>query len=270
MVRAACILRAAFSPLTLGRSDMANSVTRDVVKQLAPGGKLRAALNYGNTVLVQRGENGGAPRGVTPALARELAKRLNVPVEFVPFEQAGLVVDALKANPNVWDIMYLAIDPKRAQEIAFTAAYVQIEGCYIVRKESPIKAVEDVDREGIRVTAGKDSAYDLFLTRNLKHATIERAPGLKETVALFRRDNLDVLAGVKQHMQEVLAANPDLRLVPGRFMVIEQAMGTPRGRGEAGAAYLRAFVEEMKASGFVANELKKSGQHDAAVAPPAS
>jgi polar amino acid transport system substrate-binding protein len=163
--------------------------------------------------------------------------------------------------------MYLAVDPKRAQDIAFTAPYVQIEGCYVVRKDSPIRSVEDVDREGVRVTAGKDSAYDLFLTRNLKKAKIERAPGLAETVALFRRDNLDVLAGVKQHMQEVVAANPDLRLVPGRFMVIEQAMGTPRGRGEAGARYLHAFVEEMKASGFVADELRKSGQHDAAVAP---
>ena len=245
---------------------MANDVSPDVLKDLAPGGKLRAALNFGNTVLVQR--EAGEPHGVTPALSRELARRLGVPVEFVPFEQAGLVFDALKADPKAWDVMFLAVDPKRATEIFFTAPYVQIEGCYVVRKDSPIKTVEDVDREGIRVTAGKDSAYDLFLTRNLKKAKIERAPGLKETVALFRRDNLDVLAGVKQHMQEVLAANPDLRLIPGRFMVIEQAMGTPKGRGEAGARYLRDFVEEMKASGFVARELKASGQHDAAVAPP--
>ncbi|HVX99654.1 MAG TPA: transporter substrate-binding domain-containing protein [Pseudorhodoplanes sp.] len=249
---------------------MTKDVTADILEQLAPGGRLRAALNYGNTVLVQRGEKGGEPRGVSPALARELARRLNVPLQFVPFEQAGLVVDALKADPRAFDIMYLAIDPRREQDIAFTAPYVQIEGCYVVRRDSPIRSVEDVDREGVRVTAGKDSAYDLFLTRNLKKATIERAPGLAETVALFRRDNLDVLAGVKQHMQEVVAANPDLRLVPGRFMVIEQAMGTPRGRGEAGARYLRAFVEEMKASGFVADELRKSGQHDAAVAPPAA
>ncbi len=230
---------------------------------------MRAALNYGNTVLVQRGVNGGEPGGVSPALARELARRLNVPMEFVPFEQAGLVADALRANPRAWDVMYLAVDPKRAEEIAFTAPYVQIEGWYVVRKDSPLQSPADVDRAGIRVATGKDSAYDLFLTRNLKNATLERGQGLKESLALFHDKNLDVLSGVKQHMEGVLAGNPDLRLLPGRFMVIEQAMGTPKGRGDAGAAYLRAFVEEMKASGFVANELKKSGQNGAAVAPPA-
>jgi polar amino acid transport system substrate-binding protein len=249
---------------------MANDVTPDVLKALAPDGKLRAALNYGNTVLVQRGETGGEPRGVTPALARELARRLNVALEFVPFEQAGLVADALRANPRAWDIMYLAIDPKRAEDIAFTAPYVQIEGWYVVRKDSALTSPDQVDRDGIRVATGKDSAYDLFLTRNLKRAAIERAQGLKESLALFRKNNLDVLAGVKQHMDGVLAENPDLRLLPGRFMVIEQAMGTPKGRPEAGAAYLRAYIEEMKASGFVANELKKSGQHDAQDAPAAA
>jgi polar amino acid transport system substrate-binding protein len=162
--------------------------------------------------------------------------------------------------------MFLAVDPKRATEIFFTAPYVQIEGVYVVREDSPLKAVDDVDKAGIRVAAGKDSAYDLYLTRNLKNATIERAQGLKDTVALFLKNKLDALAGVKQQMADVVMNNPGLRMIPGRFMIIAQAMGMPKGR-DAGAHYLRAFVEEMKASGFVADELKKSGQDPDAVAP---
>lgn len=247
---------------------MANDVSPEVVKALAPSGTLRAALNFGNTVLVQRPENGGEPRGITPALSRELAKRLGVPLKFVPFQQAGLVFDALKADPNAWDVMFLALDPKRATEISFTAPYVQIDGVYVVREDSPAKSPDDLDRDGIRIAAGRDSAYDLFLTRNLKHAKMSRAQGLKETVALFLREGLDALAGVKQQMVDVVKTNPGLRLVPGRFMTIEQAMGMPKGR-EAGARYLHAFVEEMKASGFVAKALRDSGQDESAVAPPA-
>jgi polar amino acid transport system substrate-binding protein len=244
------------------------AVSPDIVKALAPRGTLHAALNFGNTVLVQRDPAGGEPRGVTPALSRELAKRLGVPLKFVPFEQAGLVFDALKADPNAWDVMFLAVDPKRATEIHFTAPYVQIEGVYVVREDSPLKSVEAVDAAGIRVAAGKDSAYDLYLTRNLKHATIGRAQGLKDTVAMFLRDKLDALAGVKQQMVDVVRDNPGLRMIPGRFMIIAQAMGMPKGR-DAGARYLSDFVEEMKASGFVAEELKKSGQDPTAVAPAA-
>jgi polar amino acid transport system substrate-binding protein len=247
---------------------MANDVSPEVVKALAPSGTLRAALNFGNTVLVQRGENGGEPRGITPALSRELAKRLGVPLKFVPFEQAGLVFDALKADPDAWDVMFLAVDPKRATEISFTAPYVQIDGVYVVRADSPVKSPDELDRDGIRIAAGKDSAYDLFLTRNLKHARLFRGQGLKETVAIFQNDRLDALAGVKQQMVGVVESNPGLRLLPGRFMTIEQAMGMPKGR-EAGARYLHAFVEEMKASGFVAKALRESGQDESAVAPPA-
>jgi polar amino acid transport system substrate-binding protein len=247
---------------------MANDVSPEVVKALAPSGTLRAALNFGNTVLVQRGENGGEPRGITPALAREMARRLGVSLKFVPFEQAGLVFDALKADPNAWDVSFLAIDPKRASEISFTAPYVQIDGVYVVRKDSPAKSGEELDRDGTCIAAGKDSAYDLFLTRNLKNAKLVRGQGLKETLALFLRDRLDALAGVKQQMVDVVKNNPGLRLVPGRFMTIEQAMGMPKGR-EAGAHYLHAFVEEMKATGFVAKALRESGQDESAAAPPA-
>ncbi len=265
MVRALAIAVFLLSSLT---DIMANEVTPQIVKDLAPSGTLRAALNFGNTVLVQRDPAGGEPRGITPALSRELARRLGVPLKFVPFEQAGLVFDALKADPNAWDVMFLAVDPKRATEIFFTAPYVQIEGVYVVRQDSPLKSVEDVDKDGIRIAAGKDSAYDLYLTRHLKSAKLERRQGLKDTVAMFLGDRLDALAGVKQQMVQVAKDNPGLRLIPGRFMTIEQAMGMPKGR-ESGARYLRAFIEEMKASGFVAEELKKSGQDPTAVAPPA-
>ena len=264
-MRGALVLFLFLSSLT---GVMANDVSPQIVKDLAPSGTLRAALNFGNTVLVQRDPAGGEPRGITPALSRELAKRLGVPVKFVPFEQAGLVFDALKADPNAWDVMFLAVDPKRATEIFFTAPYVQIEGVYVVREDSPLKSVEDVDKDGIRVAAGKDSAYDLYLTRNLKHAKIERRQGLNDTVAMFLADKLDALAGVKQQMVEVVKTHPGLRLVPGRFMIIAQAMGMPKGR-EAGARYLSTFIEEMKASGFAREELKKSGQDPDAVAPPA-
>lgn len=247
---------------------MAIDVSPEIVKALAPTGTLRAALNYGNTVLVQRGDNGGEPRGISPALARELARRLDVPVKFVPFEQAGLVFDALKADGNALDVMFLAIDPKRASEISFTAPYVRIDGVYVVRNESPVKSSHELDRDGIRIAAGKDSAYDLFLTRNLKHAKLMRGQGLTETVALFKKERLDALAGVKQQMVDVVKSDSGLRLVPGRFMSIEQAMGMPKGR-DAGARYLHAFVEEMKANGFAAQALRDSGQDESAVAPPA-
>jgi polar amino acid transport system substrate-binding protein len=161
------------------------------------------------------------------------------------------------------DIIFLAIEPVRAAEIEFTAPYVLIEGVYLVPKDSPLKAVADVDREGVRIGVNKDSAYDLFLTRTLKHAKILRA---ESGVDLFVKNKLEAAAGVKQPLAVYAKTNPNVRVMDGRFMEIRQAMGSPKGR-IAGARYLRAFVEEMKASGFVADALKRSNQPDAAVAP---
>ncbi|MBL8669264.1 MAG: transporter substrate-binding domain-containing protein [Alphaproteobacteria bacterium] len=236
------------------------------VAALAPSGTLRAAINFGNPVLAQKDPASGEPRGVSAALARALAKRLDVPVAFVAFDGAGKVFEALKAG--AWDIAFLAIDPVRAAEIDFTSPYVIIEGAYAVPARSPLKAVGDVDAKGVRVAVAAGAAYDLHLTRALKQATLVRAQSPEESAAMFLRDGLDVLAGVKQPLQAFVRANPGLRLIDGRFMAIEQAMGTPRGRA-AGAAFLRRFVEEMKASGFVAQALKESGQGDATVAPAA-
>src|SRR5215475_13553167 len=242
----------AFAPLALLSSllsfhvshAMADTVPRNVVTELAPSGKLR---------------------GVSSELARELAKRLAVPIEFVTFDAAGKVFDALQKG--AWDIAFLAIDPVRAAGIDFTAPYVVIEGAYIVPADSPLKTVEEVDREGVRVAVARASAYDLFLTRALKHAKLVREPSGPEALALFRKERLEAAAGVKQPIVAFAKEYSDTRVIPGRFMVIEQAMGTPKGR-DAGLRYLRAFIEEMKASGFVAKALSASGQADAAVAPP--
>jgi len=239
-------------------------VSSDVLKDLAPTGKIRAAINYGNGVLAQRGAGEQDARGVSADLARELGRRLGVPVQFVGFDAAGKVFEALKAqdsDPNKWDIAFLAIEPVRAAEIAFTAPYVIIEGTYMVRTDSPLKSVGDVDRAGHRIAVGPNSAYDLYLTRSLKHAQLVRADsgGGRAMIDLFFRDRLDAAAGVRQPLEDYAKADPDVRVMRDRFMDIRQAMGTPQGR-TAGAQYLTGFVEEMKASGFVADALTKSGQ----------
>jgi polar amino acid transport system substrate-binding protein len=231
-----------------------------VVKELAPTGKLRAAINFGNPVLAQREPFGG----VSVDLARELAARLRVPVEFVTYEAAGRV--SADATRNVWDVAFVARDPERAKDIEFTDAYVIIEGAYMVRRDSPLQKNEDVDREGTRILVARNSAYDLFLSRAIRRATLVRVPTGREALERFARGEAEVVANIRQPLVEHARTRPQVRVLPGRFMVIEQAMATPRGRG-AGAQYLRSFIDEMKASGFVAQSLQRSGQRDAAVAP---
>jgi polar amino acid transport system substrate-binding protein len=234
----------------------------DFVKDFAPTGTLRAAINHGNSVLVQRNAATGALSGITVDLAHELARRLGLPLELVPFDAAGKVFEALKTN--AWDIGFLAVEPVRAAEIDFTAPYVIIEGVYLVPKDSPLKSPADVDRAGVRISVNKGSAYDLFLTRSIKHAAIVRSD---DGVATFKKDRLEAAAGVKQPIVAYARTDPSVRVIEQRFMAINQAMGTPKGRAKA-AQYLRGFVEEMKASGFVAGALKRSNQPDAQVAPP--
>ena len=238
-------------------------VSPDVLQDLAPTGKLRAAINLGNMVLAQKDPATGRPKGITADLAHELGRRLHVEVELVPFDAAGKVFEAVKTG-NL-DVMFLAIEPVRANEIAFTAPYVIIEGVYMVPRDSALKTVADVDRSGVRVAVNKGSAYDLFLTRTLKHAELVRS---ENGIELFIQNRLEAAAGVKQPLVAFAKTNPNVRVMDGRFMEIQQAMGTPKGRN-AGARYLRAFVEEMKATGFVADALKRSNQPDASVAPPA-
>ena len=241
------------------------SVPPAAVSELAPGGKLRAAINYGNPILAARDSATGELRGVSVDLGRELARRLGVPVEFVPYAAAGRVVEGVKTKS--WDIAFVAIDPARAVDIAYSPPYVVIEGAYMVRNDSPIRANAEVDRAGVRVAVGKGSAYDLHLTRELKAATIVRAPTSPAVVDLFMADRLEVAAGVRQQLELDAKRVAGVRMLPGRFMVINQAMGTPRERS-AGAAYLRTFVEEMKSSGFVGEALERHRIEGAAVAPP--
>jgi polar amino acid transport system substrate-binding protein len=233
---------------------------------LAPTGILRAAINFGNPVLAQKDPGTGEARGVSVDLARELGRRLGVPVVLVTFDAAGKVFDALKTG--AWDVAFLAIDPARATEIAFTAPYVVIEGTYLVPADSPLRTIADVDRDGVRIAVGNKSAYDLYLTRTLKRAQLVRVPTSPGAIDIFLKDRLEAAAGVKQPLLQFAKTHPDVRVMEGRFMAIEQAVGTPKGR-EAGVRYLRQFMEEMKASGFVAQRLEKSGQGDATVAPKA-
>ena len=236
------------------------------IAELGATGKLRAAINFGNPILASRGA-GGEPRGVSVDLAREAARRLGLEAELVVFESAGSVVEAVKAGRV--DLAFVAIDPVRAADMEYTAPYVIIEGAYLVRNDSPLQRNEEVDRPGTRVAVGRGSAYDLFLTRELKSATLVRAPTSPAVTDLFLEQKLDVAAGVKQQLQADAKRVGNVRLLPGRFMVIEQAMGVPKGR-LAARPWLSAFVEEMKASGFVAAALQRHGIEGAAVAPPRS
>ncbi len=236
------------------------------VRQLAPSGTLRAAINFGNAVLARRSADGQLS-GVSVDLARELGRRLGVPVQLVPFEAAGRVVDAVKAG--AWDVAFVAIDPLRGNDIDYSAAYVVIEGAYVVRQDSPIRSNAEVDRPGVRVAAGRGSAYDLYLSRELRNAKIVHSTTSQNVVETFLNQNLEVAAGVKQQVEADVRRIPGLRLLDGRFMVINQAMGIPKGR-ETGLAYLRGFVEEMKASGFVRDALARHSIEGAAVAPSAT
>lgn len=243
---------------------MAEADEGDIARRVAPTGTLRAAINYGNIVLAQKGPD-GEPAGISADLARELGRRLKVPVSFTAFDTAGKVVDALN-GPQTWDVAFLAIDPKRAQTIAFTPPYVIIEGAYMVPRASALTENDQVDRPGIRIAVGRNTAYDLYLARTLTSAERVFAPTSQAALELFRRDRLDAVASVRQPLEVYARDHADVRVLPGRFMVIEQAMAAPRGRDQA-LAYLARFIEEMKASGFVATALARSGQHDAAVAP---
>ena len=254
----------ALAGLMLGGTALAQTADKAALQALVPTGTLRAAINFGNPVLAQRGP-AGEPQGVSVALATELAKRLGVALAIVPFEGAGKVTDALASG--VWDVAFLARDPVRGQGIGFTEPYVLIEGGYAVRGAAPYQTVESIDAAGVKIGVATGSAYDLFLTRALKHATLVREPTGAEAATAFLAGGNDALAGVKQPLVSLVQQNPHLRMVPGRFMSIEQTMGTPRDRDGAGLAYLQAFIAEMKSTGFVARALAASGQHDAEVAP---
>lgn len=243
------------------------AIDSQLVAELAPTGVLRASINVGNPILANLGAD-GQPFGVSIDLAREFARRVGVDVQLVVFDAAGKSVDAV-TNEQA-DFGFFAVDPVRGAGISFTAPYVLIEGAYLVRDASPLRDNAEVDQPGRRVTVGKGSAYDLYLTRELKQAEIVRAPTSPAVVDTFLAQNLDVAAGVRQQLEADARRVPGVRLLPGRFMVIQQAMGLPKARSAAAVELLRRFVEDMKASGFVAAALKRHGIEGASVAPAQS
>lgn len=240
-------------------------MTHPLAPTFAPTGALRAAINLGNPILARSDPATGAPCGVSVDLAAAFAQHLGVPLELLVVPAAGQSVEAVTRERA--DIGFFAVDPVRGAGIGFTAPYVLIEGCYLVRDDSPLATDDDVDRAGTRVVVGAGSAYDLHLTRTLEHATIVRAPTSPTVIDVFVAQRLDVAAGVKQQLQADARRYPGHRLLPGRFMVIAQAMGLPKGRGEAARSALAAFVEAMKAGGFVAQALARHGVEGASVAP---
>jgi polar amino acid transport system substrate-binding protein len=233
----------------------------DILGDLASTGSLRASINLGNPVLAQGTEQ--APSGVTVDIARELGRRLGVPVELLCFHAARESFEAL--NQGRADICFLAIEPAREEAVAFTAPYVVIEGVFVVADGSSMSSPAEIDQPGVRIGVNEGSAYDLFLTRTLAHAQLVRA---SDGVMTFVEQQLEAAAGVRQPIEAFVASHPAVRLIEPRFMEIQQAVGTSRARDVATVGFLRAFVEELKADGFVADALRRSGQ-DASVAPPA-
>jgi len=240
------------------------SIDPSILSAFAPTGKLRASINLGNPILANKDATSGAPFGVSVDLATAFAAQLGVELELIAVDAAGKSVEIV-ADERA-DIGFFAVDPVRGASIAFTAPYVLIEGYYLVRNESSIRNNAQVDVDINRVVVGRGSAYDLFLTRELHHAQIVRAPTSPSVVQTFLEQGLEVAAGVKQQLEADAARTTGLRLLDERFMVIQQAMGTPKSRGTEAAAYLGAFVEQMKASGFVAVALARHGIAGASVA----
>ncbi len=231
---------------------------------LAPTGKLRAGINFQNVLLTTKDPN-GEPGGVAVELARELARRLNVPLEIVPYPSAGAMADAVKTG--AWDVAVLADEPQRAKEIAFAGALTEIEATYLVPAGSKLRSVDEADKPGVRIVVGAKSAYDLYLSRNLKQAQLVPITGNAAALKHFTSEKLDALAGLKPVLLEYASQLPGSRVLDGRFSVVRHTAGTIRGR-DAGAAYLREFVEDAKASGLVAQWIEKSGVKGLSVAPP--
>ncbi len=250
--------------VTVAAAQVQQAASPDVIKDLAPAGRLHAAINAGNVVLVQK-DAAGAISGITVDLARELARRLGVPADLVEYDAAGKVTDTAKSG--AWDVAFVAIEARRAEVIGFTAPYVVIESTYMVTSDSPLKTIGDVDRPGIRIAVPRGSAYDLFLTHALQHATLVRYPNPPQSLEGYVADKIDVAAGVKEQLVSFTKTHPGYRVMDGHFHEIREAMGVPLGH-DAGLQYLRGFVEEMKASGFVRQSLDRAGQSETIVAPP--
>lgn len=240
--------------------------TPAVRSELAPTGRLRVGVNMSNFLLTATDPATGEPRGIAVDLGRELGRRLGVPVEILPYPSPGALADAAKSG--AWDVGFLGIEPQRANEIDFTAAYVEIEATYLVPPGSKIRSIAEVDRAGVRIAVPEKSAYELYLTRSLKQAQLVREMGPDNAFKRFVDDKLDALAGLKPRLATDAGNLPGSRILDGRFTAVQQAAGTPKGRA-AGAGYLHEFVEDIKASGLVARTIENNGVRGLTVAPKA-
>jgi polar amino acid transport system substrate-binding protein len=233
---------------------------------LAPTGTLRVALNMSNTLLTATDPASGEPCGLAADLGRELGQRLGVPVALLPYPNPGVLADV--ASTGVWDVGFIGAEPQRAQEIDFTAAYVEIEATYLVPPDSPLRAIAEVDRPGVRIAVPERSAYELYLTRSLQHAELVRIQGADNAFKRFVADHLDALAGLRPRLVTDHDALPGSRLLDGNFTAVQQAAGTPKGR-PIGAQYLCAFIEDIKSTGLVARTIARHNVRGLTVAPPA-
>lgn len=240
-------------------------MAQDAKSQLAPTGALRAGINMSNFLLVTGRSPSGDPEGVSPDMARAIAEKLGVPVKYVPFKTPGELAD--QAENNVWDIGLIGAEPQRAEKITFTNAYVEIEATYLVPAGSPIKSIADVDKPGVRIAVTARAAYDLWLERNIKQATLIRSSSLDAAMEQFQAEKLEALAGLRPRLITDVAKLPGARILDGQFTAVQQAIGTPKPNA-AGATFLRQFVEEAKASGFVAKLIEKHKVKGLSVAPP--
>jgi polar amino acid transport system substrate-binding protein len=242
-------------------------MSKAILAELAPNGVLRAAINMGNFLLVTGRSPSGDPTGVSPDMALAIGARLGVPVQFVPYAKPGELAD--DAEKGLWDIGNIGAEPARAEKIDFTAAYAEIEATYLVPPGSPLKSIADVDKAGVKIAVSARSAYDLWLERNIRHATLVRANGGPATIELFVKDKLDAMAGLRPGLLTDVEKLPGYTILDGQFTAVQQAVGTAR-KNSAGAAFLKAFVEEAKASGMVASFIARHGVAGRlSVAPPA-
>lgn len=246
---------------------MTTAISPALRSELAPTGTLRIGINRGNFLLVNRDSTPDDPRGVAPDLARELGRRLGVPVAFVVFDTAGALGDAVRTG--VWDVAFLGAEPQRAADIAFTAAYLEIPATYLVPAGSPLNSIAEVDREGVRIAVAEKSAYGLYLARTIRHARLVETKGIDASFDAFVSQKLEALSGLRPRLLMDVATLPGARILDGQFTAVQQAIGTPRARA-AGAAFLHAFVEEVKASGLVAEAIARNRVAGVTVAPPAA
>ena len=242
------------------------SVSPATVSELAPTGKLRIGLNYSNFLLVLKDAPDGSPQGIAPDLGRELASRLGVKPDFVKFDAAGKLADGVKKG--MWDVAFLGNEPARANEIAFTPAYLEIPVTYLVPAGSPLKTFADVDQPGVRIAVADQSAYHLFLTRSLKKAELVAADGIEGSYKMFADLKLEALAGLKPRLITDAERLPGSRILEGQITAVQQSIGTPKSR-ETAARYLKEFVEDVKAKGFIGEAISRHKVNGVSVAPKA-